>query len=143
MKVLKYPFLLTGLLIMLIACNDSNDEASVRDNHSIDQYPAKNTEQLLKDHKEVTKAHAVNSNDYLVAAFDVKQRHKWNLEKRKKQYKKQLKKEFPNHTILLSTDQKLIHELNKLNNQLNKGELSKNEIKHHIKRLKTLHDKKT
>src|SRR5699024_11103066 len=114
---------------MLIACNDSNDEASVRDNHSIDQYPAKNTEQLLKDHKEVTKAHAVNSNDYLVAAFDVKQRHKWNLEKRKKQYKKQLKKEFHNHTILLSTEQKLINELNKLNNKNKKNYKKKKKIK--------------
>ena len=127
----------------MIACDDSNEQASVKNAQSIDQHPAENAEKLLKNNKEVTKAHAINSNDYLVAGFDVKQRHKWNLEKRKKQYKKQLKNEFPDHTILLSTDQKLILELNKLTNQLNEKELSKNQIKSNIKKLKKLHDKKT
>ena len=127
----------------MIACDDSNEQASVKNTQSIDQHPAKNAEQILKNNKEVTKAHAINSNDFLVAGFDVKQRHKWNLEKRKKQYKKQLKNEFPDHTVLLSTDQKLILELNKLTNQLNEKQLSKNQIKSNIKRLKKLHDKKT
>src|SRR5699024_4268004 len=84
---------------------------------------------ILSKNDNVTHVYAVNTKDTLVIAIKVRHMKRFRLQKIKQELTKKMKKEFPKMDVQLSTDEKIVIELDKLEKKLETTSISKKELK--------------
>lgn len=142
------------MLFFLVACNTnsspdpSNDqkqaEPSKLSASSIpDQLPSKQAKNTLRKYDETTNIYAVNTDKKILIALEVHHHDRMKLAKLKKKLAAKIEKQFPAFKTEVSTDQKLVIELNKLEKKVSQRNISNKKLKKEIKHLIQLSHEKT
>lgn len=155
-NVLRNTLFIVISLLFLIGCsNDVKDTALNEMNNQspelmklstqgvTEQRVSNQAKQSLSEHPEVSNVRAVNINDELFVAVDVRQRDRFSLDKIESNLRKKLINEHPNMDVTLSTDQKFIIELEKLEKKVDKQDIKSKTLKKRIKQLKKLSKEET
>lgn len=147
----KFIGVLTLSLFLLVSTGcfpqkseDKSNQISNTDNKDVvNQQPANETKQFLNDYEEVSRSFAVNHNQDLLVAIDIDHEDRFQLDGLEKKLRKKLNDHFDTFKIALSTDQKLLIELEQLENEIETGNITEKKIAKRIKKLKKLMKKKT
>src|SRR5699024_5610202 len=83
---------------------------------------------------EVSRIHAVNHDKDLLIAVDVNHEDRFQLDELEKNLRKKVEKQFKNLNVTLSTDQKLLIEVEKLEHKLENGEISEKKLTKKMKK---------
>lgn len=154
MQLYKIIFTL-GLLFLLIGCNTDTTEDStgnkdnnieltkIAANHPVDQKPSNQAKEALSQQEGLTSVKAVNNSEKLLIAIDTEHNKRFRLAKTRKQLTKDMKKKFSNMEVEFSTDKKINLELEKLENQILNGSISKKKLDKKIDQLIKLAKEKT
>lgn len=108
-----------------------------------DQQPADEAKQYLSQYEEVSGLRAVNHEEQLLVAIDIDHDDRFALDSLESKLRKKLHENFPNMEIHLSTDQKLLFELEKLEQEIANESIAKKEIGKRMKKLKKLMKEQT
>lgn len=156
-KVMAYKrviFLFFTISLMLIGCGTPSTMESPNDNsveltklttekESINQEASNKAKDIIQQYDDITAVNAVNSSNHLIASFEVEYLQRFNLEDIRGEIEKQLKEEFPTLKVVVSTDQKIIIELEKLETELNKNSISKKQLEKNVKKIISLSKEET
>lgn len=153
MRQIKWIILIL-LIIVVSACTNKEPTFEPTKNPGLeltklstkgvtDQQPADNAKQFLSQYEEVAGLRAVNHDGQLLVAIDIDQNDRFSLKSLERTLRKKLKKNFPEMDIHLSTDQKLLFELKKLETAISDESISKKEIGKRVKKLKKLMKEET
>ncbi|WP_193063262.1 hypothetical protein [Oceanobacillus oncorhynchi] len=133
--------LLLLFILFLVGCNHQN-ESSYSENPNIkhlstnsSQDPATQAKELLINKDDITAVHAVNTDDTLLVTIEVPYHERFSLQDKTEVYQKELEQTFPDFTIELSTDKKIILETAKLEEKMDNQTLTKEEIKKKMKEI--------
>jgi len=151
MYLIRICFIIGGLF-MLSACNMNNanegalEPTGNRDLELVklssegvaDQNPSNQAKELLSNHEEVTGVRAVNHDKELLVAVDVAHHERFGLDNIEKKLRKKTKKNFSNLNVTLSTDQKILLELEQLEKAIQEKNISNKELQKRIEKLKKL-----
>ncbi|MFB5089340.1 YhcN/YlaJ family sporulation lipoprotein [Psychrobacillus sp. PGGUH221] len=142
-----------GLLILMViglcsGCNgnqdqfaDANEDLKVSEvniSKPISQSVANQAKENTITEEEISNVKAVNTDKELLVAIKVKQFDRFQLKKIEKNVKTDLEKMYPDYKILVSTDQKMYFEIDKLEQKLQKNNLSMKKLEKDIKKIKSL-----
>lgn len=108
-----------------------------------DQQPSNTVKQFLSQNKEVSQIRAVNVGEDLFIAINVRQRDRFSLDKIEQDLREQAKENQPHLDVTLSTDQKFIVEIKKLEQKIDQKEISQKQLQEKINKLKTLSREET
>ncbi len=127
------------------AKNDGQDVeyTKIANNKFVDQQKANKAKKILSKHDEITSINAVNSDKNLVVAIEVHHNKRFQLTDIRKRYAKELKKKFPNIKTELSTDKKIILELESLEKEIKEKDISNKQIKKKLKHIINLMKEQT
>ncbi|WP_152657369.1 hypothetical protein [Oceanobacillus sp. CFH 90083] len=144
----KKMTLLLIFIAFLAGCNHDNESSS--ENPNIEhlstnsyQETAAQSKKLLMDKDDIKAVHAVNTKDTLLVTIDVPHHERFSLQDIKKAYQKELEQTFPNFTIELSTDKKIILETSKLEEKMTNQAITEEEIKKKIEEIIRLSKEQT
>lgn len=146
--------LLLITLVFLVACNTNTEQESQKDQSSTqptqistsslpDQSPSIQSRKSLRKTDEIADVYAVNNNKQLLVALKVHQLDRFKLAKLRKELTAKLKKQFPKMKTELSTDKKLLIELDELEDKIKSRNITKKKLEKEIKHLKKLMKEKT
>ncbi|MFD1388103.1 hypothetical protein ACFQ4Z_14970 [Oceanobacillus oncorhynchi subsp. oncorhynchi] len=137
----KKMALLLLFILFLAGCNHQN-ESSYSENPNIkhlstnsSQDPATQAKELLIDKDDITAVHAVNTEDTMLVTIEIPHHERFSLQDKTEAYQKELEQAFPDFTIELSTDKKIILETAKLEEKMDNQTLTKEEIKKKMKEI--------
>lgn len=143
------------LLIMLASCkNEPTTDTSTEErqqveltkistDQNIDQEPSNQAKEKLRNYEEITEVKAVNTKKDMLIAFDIEHHERFSLDQFEKELKKDMKKEFPDIKVHVSTDQKIILEVERLEEKLLKNDLSDKKLKKELKDIIKLSQEQT
>ena len=149
----KITKLKVGLLILMViglcsGCNgnqnqlgDDNEDLNISQvniSKPISQSVANQAKENIITEEEISDVKAVNTDKELLVAIKVKQFDRFQLKKIEKKVKSDLEKMYPDYKILVSTDQKMYFELDKLEQKLQKDNTSMKKLEKDIKKIKSL-----
>ncbi|RIU96540.1 hypothetical protein D1864_02575 [Oceanobacillus picturae] len=153
---MKRWLLLIGLLCILSSCgNESALEPSKNKNEALDlthistndqdtsQQQANQAKAALSNYEEITAIKAVNTSKQLIIAVQVEQNQRFKLAKIRKQLSKEMKEMFPDLKVELTTDKKIAIELEKLEEKLKSGSMSKKSMEKRVKKIVDLSKEQT
>ena len=124
---------------MEIRIKDANGDLNVSQvGKPISQSVANQVTENVSMEEEISDVLAVNSDKELLVAIKVKQFDRFHLKKIEKNIKSDLKKQYPDYSILVSADQKMYFELVKLDEKLQKNTLKMKNLEKDIKKIKSL-----
>ncbi|MBU5266475.1 YhcN/YlaJ family sporulation lipoprotein [Virgibacillus proomii] len=139
---------MVALVVTLVACgndsalepptNQKNEKINltkISTEQPVSQKPANKAKDLLSYYPEITKINAVNTDKILLLTVEIKHMKRFKLADIRKELKKEMKKTFPDLKIEVSTDKKIVLELEKLEKQIQENKLTKKELKKEVKRL--------
>lgn len=151
--MMKYMMFLILIAFIAVGCDDSgtqkdsnNKEATTQKlatQYQFDQDASQNIKKTLMSKKEITDVKAVNTNETILVAVEIKHMERFQLKKIEKKFKKQLKKQYPKKEITLSLDKKIYLETTKMEQKVSNKEISKDKIEKEIKRIIELSNEKT
>ncbi|MGM8213771.1 hypothetical protein ACLIBH_13440 [Virgibacillus sp. W0430] len=104
-------------------------------NSIIEQAPSNQAKKMLQNYEEVTKINAVNTTKDLVIAFEIEHHERISLNQFESVLKEKMKKSFENYNVQLSTDKKIIIELEQLESAITNRSISSKELNKKIKDL--------
>jgi len=104
----------------------------------LDQSVARKAAKRVEKMREIKDAIAVNTNEKLLLAYQVKQMQRFRLKQIEKDVRKELKKQFPNHDIIISSDIKLFWKTEELIEKMEKKDMSEKEIDKEINKIEKL-----
>lgn len=143
-------------LLFLIGCSNKNDDSALKPSNDqpleltklstqgvTDQQPSNQAKHFLSQFPEVSQVRAVNVGGDLFVAVNIRQRDRFSLDKIESDLRKKIIEEQPNMDVTLSTDKKFIVELEKLEKQIDKKELSKEKLQKKVDKLKKLSKEET
>lgn len=151
--IYKIKQLIVCLLILTViglcfGCNDNqkkltedNEDVSisqVKISKPISQSVANQAKENTIIEEEISDVKAVNTDKELLVAIKVNQFDRFQLKKIEKKVKSDLEKMYPDHKILVSTDQKMYFELDRLEQKLQKDNTSMKKLEKDIKKIKNL-----
>ena len=99
--------------------------------------------EFLSKEENISSVHAVNSNNLLVVAIDIPQMKRFNLQDIKNNIKKKLQKKFEASEVYVTTDQKIILELDQLEQKINQSSLTQKKLTKELKRIIKLMNEQT
>ncbi|SET28251.1 Sporulation lipoprotein YhcN/YlaJ (Spore_YhcN_YlaJ) [Oceanobacillus limi] len=108
-----------------------------------DQQLANKAKDILKKKESVSGVNAVNTSKKLVIAVDVPQHERFKMAETRKKLRKEMKKKFSQVDVELSTDQKIILELEKLEEKLQKGSIKKKDLEKQVEDIIKLSKEQT
>ncbi|MGM8364297.1 YhcN/YlaJ family sporulation lipoprotein [Virgibacillus sp. W0181] len=135
------------ILLVLSACqNEPTLDSSQEEKEEVevkklsttvitDQGPSNQAKEMLSNYEEVTSIKAVNTEDDLMIALEVEHHERFSLDQLEKSLHKKVKKAFPDLSVLLTTDKKMIIELEKLEKRIADHSLSTKQLKKKLKDL--------
>ncbi|MFD2208655.1 YhcN/YlaJ family sporulation lipoprotein [Virgibacillus halophilus] len=109
----------------------------------VDQGISAKAKNLLGEDERITSVQAINDDKHLVIAVSVPHLQRFKLEKTKKRLDKQMKKEFQNHHVTLSTDKKIQLELEQLQKEMDNQQLSQKTLSKKLKHIIKLSKEET
>ncbi len=95
------------------------------------------------EREEVTKANGVNSKKLLIVAFDVEHFERFNIRKIEKKIQSELKKDFKDVKVKVTYDEKIMQEIEQLQEKIHEGDMSEKKLKKELSRIKKLMNEKT
>src|SRR5690625_1770626 len=119
------------------------DFEPIHNQTSVNQQVSNEVKNILSEHDDITEISVINNHQDIVAAINVKPLSRFQLKKTEKKLKKKLSKHFPDNKITLSTDKKIMIELNRVERSMQKNNLSKEQLKRKISDIKKLSKEQT
>ncbi|MFX3675235.1 MAG: YhcN/YlaJ family sporulation lipoprotein [Paenisporosarcina sp.] len=150
LKKLKVGILILTVIGLCFGCNGNQDQNELTDANEdlnvsqvkiskpISQSVANQAKENVSKGEEISDVKAVNTDKELLVSLKVDQFNRFQLKKIEKNIKSDLEKKYPDYKILVSTDQKMYFELDKLEQKLKKNNLSMKKLKKDIKKIKSL-----
>lgn len=146
MNMKRIALLLFSAAFLLLATGCGNDKTKADLRNSAAGQPNQEmsikVKKKLASYKEISTVHAINNKERIFVAFDVTHRNSLKIESIEEKARKDLKKMFPKKEIEISTDGKLVTEVEQVENRLHKRS-DKLKIDEEIDRLTKLSRKKT
>lgn len=137
------------MTLLLISCSNDASETKnpmptdISSKPFISQETANQAVELALNKEEVIKANAINTDKYLLLAFEVKQFDRFRLQSIEKTIKDELKKEFKDLKVEVSYDPKIMLEIEKVQEKMEAEEMDKESLKKEMKRIVKLKHEKT
>ncbi|MFD1415417.1 hypothetical protein [Oceanobacillus jeddahense] len=138
---IKRITLFLSFIIFLVGCHHNN-ESSHSENPNIKHLStnsyhetATQAKELLMEKEDIKAVHAVNTDDTLLITIEVPHHERFSLEDKRKAYQKEIEQTFPNFTIELSTDKKIILETTKLEEKMTNQTISEEELKKKVEEI--------
>jgi len=116
---------------------------NVKTTQSLLQETANSAKNILSQHDNITTVKAVSSKKNLVLAFEIDHLKRFNLEKIRKKVQKQMDEEFPDLDVIVSTDKKIILELDRLEEKIRSDSISKKELNNELEKVVKLDKEQT
>ncbi|GGB53567.1 hypothetical protein GCM10011409_33990 [Lentibacillus populi] len=146
-----------GLILFLTSCTQDTDTNSANDDQNdeftkftkissdnfIDQDAANQAKKVLTKYEEIKTIKAVNTSKYLVVGIEVHHNKRFQLTDLRKEFTKTLKKKFPKFKTELSTDKKMLIELDRLENDINGNNISNKQLEKEVKHIIKLSKEQT
>ena len=140
-----YPLILM-VIGLCFGCNDNTFSIDNKDSNISQVKISKPFSQTVANQakentileEEISDVKAVNTDKELLVAIKVKQFDRFQLKKIEKNIKSDLEKMYPDHKILVSSDQKMYFELDKLERKLQKEKTDMKKFEKDIKKIKSL-----
>lgn len=142
-------FIMNLLLLLGIGCTSENSEYETNQISNIGskeityQQPANEAKQFLSDYEEVAHIYAVHHDKDLLIAIDIDHEDRFQLDSLEKKFREKLNNHFEKFNIALSTDQKLLFEIEELEHEISDGTTSDKDLNKKMKKLKKLMKEKT
>ncbi|CDQ40297.1 MULTISPECIES: hypothetical protein [Virgibacillus] len=140
--------LISAFLFTLIGCgtdsaldppskqrNEDIDLSEISTDQSISQEPSNRAKDILSHYDQITTIKAVNSDKEILIAIEIKHMERFKLAKIREQLTKEMKEEFDNLKVELSTDKKIVMELDKLEKNLKKQVYPKKDLQKKLNKL--------
>ncbi|SDH48464.1 YhcN/YlaJ family sporulation lipoprotein [Alteribacillus bidgolensis] len=150
MKTLNFLLLIILVLSFGSGCTENQDQLSdngeptkINTTKPKDQSLSNQVKEFVIEKDEITDVKAVNTENELLLAIKVGQFERFQIKSIEEEVKSDLEKKYPNKTVDVSIDQKIIWELGALEDKLQKDEIKVKELKEDIKRIKDLMKEKT
>lgn len=151
---MKRLLIVISLLCVFVACTNKDPTWQSQSNDSLeltklaakgvtDQQPADQAKEFLSHYEEVSGVRAVNHDGYLVVAVDVHHHDRFSLDHIEKSLHDDVKQNFSDMKITLSTDQKIFIELKDLEEEMLTQNISKDKIKERLKKIRSLSKEET
>lgn len=121
----------------------TTDYTPLTNKGQVHQSEADEAKQLLSRYDEVSEIHAVNNDKTLIVAIKIEHEDRFSLDHLEKEFQKKLQDSFPHLKIAVSTDQKMLLELNELENKLENDTISKKSLKKQMKKIQKLMKEET
>ena len=144
---IKQLLLITGCLVMLTACMGKQNDyglapdksqplelTKLRANQMNGQDAANKAKNILSNYEEVKSVRAVNHDQQLLIGVELNHNDRFHMHEIEKELQKDLKDDFDDMKIHLSTDTKIHLEVKKLENAMEDKQLSNKEISKRIKK---------
>jgi hypothetical protein len=109
----------------------------------LDQHISNQAKDSMRKYAEITTAKAVNTDKKMLMAVEVEHNERFNLINIKKQLQKEMDEQFPHITVEFSTDKKIILELDKLENEIQKDNTSPKKLEKELDKLISLSKEQT
>jgi len=150
-----YKLLIISLCftLLLIGCNVQTPSEKTTNNRveltkistkqPIDQQASNQAKEMIRQYDAITSVKAINSSHYLVVAFVIEHLKRFKLERFRKNIQKHLEKQFPHLKVIVSTDQKIILELDQLENKIETTNISKKQLEEFVKKIIRLSKEQT
>ncbi|MGM7722372.1 YhcN/YlaJ family sporulation lipoprotein [Metabacillus sp. Hm71] len=146
--------IMTNILFVLIivgsGCNganidNENNEQNIKNvtSESKNMSVSNQVKQLFMKQKEVSDVKVVNFDKDLFIAAEIKQMERFRIKEIENKLKKLAEDHFPNYHVTLSTDKKILLELNELEKQVNETNISKKKLEKELNRIKSLSEELT
>lgn len=116
---------------------------NVKTTKSLQQETANTAKNILSQRENITTVKAVNSEKHLVIAFEIDHLKRFTLEKTRKKVQKQMDENFPDLDVIVSTDKKIILELERLEEEIFSDTISKKELDKKIEKIVKLDKEQT
>src|SRR5690625_7951889 len=149
-------FIIISILLLFVGCgkNRPNMDSTSNPNIDIQFTNVKTTESLAQEnantakrtliqHDHINTVKAVNSEKDLVIAFEIDHLKRFNLEKIRKKIQKEMDEKFPDLNVIVSTDQKIVLELDRLEEKIFSDSISKKELNKKLKKIVKLDKEQT
>lgn len=144
-------------MFVLTACMNNDNEQSLqptgknRDLELIklsstgvtDQQVANQAKEILSHYEEITSVRAVNAGGHLLIAIDIEHYERFELDNIEHDLQKEIKKNFKNMKVTLSTDQKILLELKQLEEDIEAQSIHTDDLKKRVKELVDLSKEQT
>jgi len=148
----KQTVLVLSLCLLITGCSAGQQTESGDKNvnvrhisiqNPINQNISNDIKDQLKKHEEITTIRAVNTPKTAVIAVEIDHMKRFKLADYRKTYKKEIETAYPNLKIELSTDQKLIKELDALEKKVKNNHISHKQLEKEVKHLVSLMKEQT
>lgn len=146
-------FILICILLLLGSCGmtsgpDSNSNIDIEYTNlstaqSLRQEAANTAKKMLSENEDITSVKAVNSKNDLIVAIEIHHLKRFNLQKIRKKVQKEMESKFSDLNVVVSSDKKIILELNKLEEKILSDSISKKALNNKIKKLVKLAKEQT
>lgn len=123
--------------------NDSLELSKLASEGITDQQPANQAKHFLSNYEEVAAVRAVNQDNQLLVAIEINHHDRFSLDDLEKELTKDVKKNFSDMKVTLSTDKKILIELRRLEEEISANTLSHEEIKERLHKIKKLSKEET
>ncbi|MFA1818750.1 hypothetical protein ACDX78_00885 [Virgibacillus oceani] len=130
MPVMKWLFIMS-IIAVIAGCNTNesvlepagtpNQDINlmkISKNHELDQHISNQAKDSMRKYAEITTAKAVNTDRKMLMAIEVEHNERFNLAKIQEQLQKEVEEQFSHISVELSTDKKIIIELDKLEKEI-------------------------
>lgn len=125
------------------AKNDSLELTKLSVRGITDQQAADKAKEFLSHFEEVAAVRAVNHDGELVVAVEVKHHDRFSLDNIEEALREDVRENFSDMNVTLSTDQKIFIELKQLETDILDEKVEKKEVKKRLKQIKKLSKEET
>lgn len=127
----KQSFIYALCVLFLVGCHQypSLDETYVLSEDSV------KAEQMIEEMEPVTHAVAVDHEDSIYVAAEVKHMARFRMKKIRQEAHKKLSEAWPNKTVFFSTDKKAMLELLQLNKEMEEKKMDKKELTQQLTKI--------
>lgn len=146
-KILGFSF----ILFLLMGCTQANLEeentnvklTKLNNQSEINLDLSDQVKEDLKNNSNIKTVHGANLNNNLVLAMEIPQMSRFNIKEIEKDVKTKIKNNFKNVEVHLSTDKKIVMELEQLERKLDQSSMTKKELNKELKRIIKLMNEET
>ena len=144
-------------ILLLAACMNNGGEESLKpsgENQDLelmklsstgmnDQQASNQAKEILSEYEEITAVRAVNAGEHLLIAIEVEHFERFDLDNIERDLRKKVKRNFRDMKVTLSTDQKILLELEELENEIENRTMNHEQLKKRVKKLVDLSKEQT
>lgn len=150
MYVYRY-FIIIGILFCLVGCGTNSDADSNIDieytnlstTQSLQQDVANMAKETLSENEDITSIKAVNTKKDMIIAFEIHHLKRFRLQEIREKVQEEMDQKFSDFNVIVSTDQKIFLELDRLEDKIFSDSISKKELNKKIKELVKLDKEQT